>query len=386
MRVLHIIDSGGLYGAETMLLNLVAEQVKLGLDPVIASIGEKGIDEKPIEVEAKSLGFSVKEFRMVPGPNLLGAFEVLRYAQRSGFDVLHSHGYKGNIMFGFIPKGVRKVPMITTLHGWTSTNGYSKMWVYEWLDAHSLKFIDAVVLVNRGMLSNLRLKNLHGVNFHVVNNGIPISISSSGFSRGNLISQPYNNLDKTIIKFCQGGYTIGSIGRLSSEKGFLYLIDAVKQAKKFFGDLRLVIIGEGEDRKPIEEKIVECNLKKDVLLPGYKKDARRYLKLFDAYVISSLTEGLPISLLEAMEAKIPVIATRVGGIPDVLDDGEAGLLVKPFDSRELFDALVFLRKNPESAEKRVSYASKTVSKNYSSHAMAERYREVYRFVLDRWCA
>jgi glycosyltransferase involved in cell wall biosynthesis len=255
------------------------------------------------------------------------------------------------------------------------------MRAYEWFDAQSLKFIDAVVLVNKGMLINPKLKNLRGVNFHVVNNGIPISSDSSGHSQGNLTNQPFNHLDKEVVDFCQEGFTLGSIGRLSSEKGFLYLIDAVKHARKSFNDLRLVIIGEGEDRKLIEGKIVDCDLEKAVLLPGYKRDARRYLKLFDAYVISSLTEGLPISLLEAMEAKIPVIATMVGGIPDVLDDGAAGLLVKPADSRELFNAIACLRRDPLPAQNRVSYAAKVLKERYSSHTMAERYSDVYRSVL-----
>ena len=300
---MHIIDSGGLYGAEVMLLNLVAEQVKLRLEPVIASIGDKGIDTKPLEAEAERRGFPVQKFRMHPGPNIAGAFEILRYAWRGGFDILHSHGYKGNILFGFMPRAVRKVAMISTLHGWTSTNGLSKMRVYEWLDAHSLKFIDAVVLVNKGMLHSPRLINIRGVNFQVVNNGIPISSCSSILSQANLTNQPFNNLYKKVVDFSQGGFILGTIGRLSSEKGFLYLIDAVKQARTSFDDIRLVIIGEGEDRKLIEEKIIECKLEKHVMMPGYIKEAKHYLKLFNAYVISSLTEGLPISLLEAMEAR-----------------------------------------------------------------------------------
>jgi len=88
MRVLHIIDSGGLYGAEMVLLNLVAEQMKMGLEPVIASIGEKGIKEKPLETEAIKRGLRVGKFRMLPGPNLPGMFKVLRYAQKHGFDIL----------------------------------------------------------------------------------------------------------------------------------------------------------------------------------------------------------------------------------------------------------------------------------------------------------
>src|SRR3989337_2476449 len=118
MKVLHIIDSGGLYGAEVMLLNLVQEQLRLGLDPVICSIGEKRFFEKPLESEGLKRGFKIKKFRMRAGPNLLGAYKILRFAHIGKFDLMHTHGYKGNILFGLLLRGLRKIPLVSTLHGW----------------------------------------------------------------------------------------------------------------------------------------------------------------------------------------------------------------------------------------------------------------------------
>ena len=240
MKILHIIDSGGLYGAEIMLLNLVAEQIKMGLKPTIASIGEKGIAEKPIEAEALQRGFAVRKFRMMAGPNLRGAFEVLRFAKSGGYDLLHSHGYKGNIFFGLMPRSIRRLPLVSTLHGYTSTNGFSRMWIYEWLDALSLKFIDRVVLVSKGMLNHPRLRGLSGIEFQVVNNGILLSSDSLDIQSANLINQPFNGLDKNIIEFCQQGFIIGTIGRLSAEKGYDYLIRALHLLVQQGVDARLV--------------------------------------------------------------------------------------------------------------------------------------------------
>ena len=106
MRVLHIIDSGGMYGAEVMLLNLVEEQIRQGLKPVIASIGDNQTGEKPLEIEAHKRGFPLKIFRMRPGPNFIGAWKILNYAKSIDCNLLHSHGYKGNILFGFLPKKI----------------------------------------------------------------------------------------------------------------------------------------------------------------------------------------------------------------------------------------------------------------------------------------
>ena len=419
-----------------MLLNLVAEQIKMGLKPTIASIGEKGIAEKPLETEALERGFAVKKFRMIPGPNSVGAFEVLRYARQGGFDLMHSHGYKGNIMFGLMPRRLRGIPIVTTLHGYTSTgNGFNRMRLYEWLDSLSLKYIDAVVLVSKAMKSNFRIIKLDQTNVHVIHNGIPIQeerfeesthqsfndsttqqfilsaiqskdLANQAFNQNNqsllqfnnLVNQPFNqydcppshlltlsssitaDLDQYIIGFCQQGFTIGSIGRLSPEKGYIYLIEAIRKALDSFEDLRLVIIGEGGDRKLLERKIAGLKLQSHVLLPGYQKYAKKYLKYFDAFVISSLTEGLPISLLEAMQARVPIISTRVGGIPEVLENGEAGLLVDSGKISELRDAITETRKNKGSVSYRTKKAASIIGKKYSSHMMAKRYLEVYQSV------
>ena len=136
--------------------------------------------EKPLEIEARQRDFPVKTFRMRPGPNFIGAWKILNYAKSIDCHLLHSHGYKGNILFGFIPKKIRHLPLITTLHGWTSSGTtFSRMRLYEMLDSWSLSRMDAVVLVNEGMLAHPRLAGRNNVNFHIVNNGI--SARSAGF-------------------------------------------------------------------------------------------------------------------------------------------------------------------------------------------------------------
>jgi glycosyltransferase involved in cell wall biosynthesis len=425
MRILHIIDSGGLYGAEMVLLNLVDEQRKMGLDPAIASIGVTWISEKPLETEARKRGLPLVKFRMFPGPNLPGMLKVLRYAQKRGFDILHSHGYKGDVAFGLMPKKLRKLPLVSTLHGWTSVNGFSKNAIYEWLQKKSLRHMDAVVLVHKGMLSHPKLKKLKGINFHIVHNGIPVdshsapsqslnvpTSSSQTFSRS--VSSPSHPptfapsepLDTKILDFCSKGFTIGSIGRLSTEKGYKYLIEAfsllIKKDKtnqpvnhltnprvdhstnKPFDHLtnaKLVIIGEGYERKLLEELVVKYKLKYKVLLPGYRDNAKHYLPYFNAFVISSLTEGLPITLLEAMQAKVPIVATSVGGIPDALSNGEAGILVDPKNPESLAEAIDQLYHNESFCFRLTSAAYQRALECYTRTKMASDYLKVYRRVF-----
>ena len=361
-----------------MLLNLVEEQMKLNMAPVIASIGERGIHEKPIEKEAIKKGVIVKKFRMIPGPNPAGTIDVLRYAKQGKYDLLHSHGYKGNILFGLMAKPFRNLPMISTLHGYTSTNGFSKMSVYEWLDRISLCFIDTVVLVNRGMLSNPKLKKLKNINFHVINNGISI-IDPKANQHHNLTNQQFN--DSQIVSFCSNGFIIGSIGRLSAEKAFDHLIEALRIIREKGVDARLVIIGEGGQREYLKDLISRNNINEYVLMPGYRDEAKQYIPYFNVYVISSLTEGLPITLLEAMHARAPIVSTSVGGIPEVLAWGKAGILVNPAEPKLLAKAAIQIHDNYKMIKNLTENAYQRLISHYSSSCMAKNYLKLYECIL-----
>jgi glycosyltransferase involved in cell wall biosynthesis len=393
MKVLHIIDSGGLYGAEVMLLNLMEEQRRMGLEPMLASIGDPGISQKPLEAEAEKRGLRVEAFRMRPGPNIIGSMNVLRFARAEKVDILHSHGYKGNILFGLMPKGIRRIPMVATLHGWTWTGGWSRMALYEWLDRLSLRFIDRVVVVSEAMKAKVGIKDIY-----VINNGIPIDTNDSIDSTNpnsatnaknakNAINaidaiDALNAIDAEIISFCNSGYTIGSIGRLSPEKGYDILLKAISEVSESVPDIRLVILGEGGEREFLEAEVERFGLKEKVLMPGYVANASRFLPLFKVFVLSSLTEGLPMAILEAMRAGVPIIATRVGGIPEVLErSGEAGVQVKPIDSEAIAAGVIKIKGEPDYRNRIIVNGKLVVEQNFSSERMANKYSAMYAEML-----
>jgi glycosyltransferase involved in cell wall biosynthesis len=374
VKILHLIDSGGLYGAEVMLLNLATEQVRLGLEPIIGSIGELGIEEKPLEAEARRMGLRVEVFRMRPGPNWFGAAQVLRFAWCEGVQLFHSHGYKCNILFGLLPRPVRRMPMVSTVHGWTGNEQWTRMKIYEKLDAFSLRLIDKVILVNEGMLGLPRFQNRIGKNAVVVNNGVP-EPASGGTPQAT---------DPEIVSYCKGGFTFGAIGRLSPEKGFDVLLHAFAMCKRKFPGTRLLILGEGRERRRLELVALELGLEDEVFMPGYRAQAYSYLPFLRGFVLSSHTEGLPMVLLEAMQAGIPVVATRVGGIPSVLEDGACGLIVPSGDPVELAGAMLHMFETNEDSRVRALRAQARVSERYSSRAMARGYVAIYQSLPLAW--
>ena len=374
MKILHIIDSGGLYGAENVLLNLAEQQVQLGLEPEIASLGRKEITEKPIEREARAMGLPVSVFRMRRGPNLSGMLRVRRYALENGFDLMHSHGYKGNILLGFMPKGFRRLPMITTLHGYMSTGGITRMRFYEWLDRAVLRRLERVVLVSETMKSHPRLSALKGTHYTVIQNGI-----SEVGKRGEHTSESYYKL---LADFCENGFIIGAVGRLSPEKGFDCLIEAFGKVAGNAPEAKLVILGEGRMREMLEAKVTALGLADRVLMPGYVSNAAGYMGFFDIFVLSSITEGLPMTLLEAMHEALPIVSTKAGGVVNVLLDGETGLLVPHSDPSALAAGIKKLYLDADLRQTLGSAARQEGLGKYSSQQMTLKYLAVYRDVLQ----
>ena len=135
---------------------------------------------------------------------------------------------------------------------------------------------------------------------------------------------------------------VGNVAALVPHKGQRYLIEAAHRVVQEIPDARFVILGEGELREQLERQVREHHLEKHVLLPGFRTDVMGCLKSFDLFVMSSVTEGLGTSLLDAMACSRPIVATTAGGIPEVVADGETGLLVPPRDHAALANAIVTL--------------------------------------------
>src|SRR6186713_1144813 len=134
MRILHTIDSLGIYGAETVLLNLAEAQSLQGHTPVLLSIGNPDCAPKAIETAAAARGIECIPFRMRDGLNLKGASALLQKANEQRIDVIHSHGYKTNILLGLTDKPGNAPPVVSTLHGWTAKKTFSKLGLYRLLD------------------------------------------------------------------------------------------------------------------------------------------------------------------------------------------------------------------------------------------------------------
>ncbi|AQT61414.1 glycosyltransferase [Cellvibrio sp. PSBB023] len=357
MKVIHIIDSGGLYGAEAMLLALVHEQKKIDLDIEVVSIGKVGEDEKPIETELQLIGCRYYQFRMKPRPSIKQSIRLMNLCASHGATIVHSHGYKSNIMMAMIPFFLRPFPVVSTLHGYTKHKFLSKMTIYQFVDKLALRFLDAIVLVSPVMsVGSFGIKK----KMKVIFNGVPM-ISSA--------ETPNKKADDVFI--------IGTMGRLSKEKNFSFLVSLMPRILHDIPNAKLIIHGEGEMRAELEELVDVLGLCENVFLPGYTRDANQFFESIDVYVNSSTTEGMPITLLEAMRAKCLVLASNIPANSFLLKNKFKEFL---YDlNSEAFIRSIIQLKNKSLQEKNSikNQLNDFFIKEFTAKKMAENYKKLY---------
>lgn len=373
MKVLHLIDSGGLYGAEKMLLDLVQAQSRSGVDALILSSTNDASTTKPLVVEAKRRKLAIIEWPMADGLNMRQAREIAEFARRQGVQVLHSHGYKFNILLGLLPDCLRKLPRVCTVHGYLAAAFGSKAWLYQQLDRFLLARADATVFVSQAMLSQPAFRRLRVRNPHVIYNGIDFEhVGQSGGDIGKSeVGQQYFGDDAS----GQPIKLLVAIGRLSPEKGYDGLISVFAELLREEPTARLLIAGEGPERSRLEALCGELSLQGRVAMPGFIDPVSPLFAHLDVLVMNSTTEGMPMTLLEAVAANARIVATAVGGIPEVLADYGKATLVASGNRRQLLQALLT---QLGQATDDIRVDNREFIDRFSSATMEKQYRALYQ--------
>lgn len=364
ISVVHVIDSGGFYGAEVMLVNLCQEQLKQGLTVEVISIGVPSEKEKEVEIRLRDAGVSVLPWRMKPLPDPRESKKIIKYCRSKEVDVIHSHGYKGNILLGLLPRAHRKIPVVTTVHGYTKEEKLGKLFLYQTVDRVCLKRLDAVVIVSESMRQQVPERSLEK-KLHVVNNGLPS------------INEIYWPNDYQ-TPFRQGELKIGSLGRFSFEKNFALLINAMKIVVNRLPQARLVIYGEGPLRSDLQHLVNENNLVEHIKLPGYLHDTASFFSDLDIFVNCSLTEGMPISLLEAMRQGCRIVATDIDANRGLLQTLSCKTYLSQITADALAESIISATNETalEIASQKKCY-QQTFNEYFSSRLMAKKYTDIY---------
>ena len=197
-----------------------------------------------------------------------------------------------------------------------------------------------------------------------------------GIDLGRVAAAPPANIHEELW-LPHGAPVIGNVAALVPHKGQKHLIEAAALVVRHEPDARFVIAGEGELRASLEHQIKHLGLEKHVLLAGFRPDVLSLHKAFDIFVMSSVTEGLGTSILDAMASARPVVATAAGGIPEVVQDGETGILVPPRDHEAMADAVVRLLRDPPLRQRMGAAGLSLVHARFSAERMVQETLRVY---------
>lgn len=373
MRILHLIDSDGVYGAERALLYLVREQQRRGNLPLVGSIRPPGTPATDFERLVTSWGLLLVPIRIRPALRPAVVRSLLNTVRDSKPDVLHSHGYKANILLGPLPRRVRG-PMLATLHGWSANRALTALGLRERLDGWALRNVEGVVVVTRQMLKLRAVRRLRHERVQVIENGIPpLAERLADMTAAGVAAVP-----AAFMKFMQQAPTYVAIGRLSPEKGFDLLLEAFATANTRNGGLhQLLIVGEGPERPKLERRIGELGLRQYAHLAGFVEGAERFLEHAAGFVMSSYTEGMPLVLLEALQWGSPILATGVGGIPEILQGCPRATVVAPRDPAAYTEAFGQLMASRAGA----AIGHSLTTQAYSAGHMAEGYMRAYERII-----
>jgi glycosyltransferase involved in cell wall biosynthesis len=371
-RVMHVRSSGALLGAERVVLELAERSRASGYEPLVVSLQDQGDSAPEMNVLARQAGLDslVLPCRRGFDRMLLGGLrEIVRQRDVS---LVHCHGYKEDIHVLAARLGV---PKVATNHLWKGTTW--KLRVYAQLDALALRRFDHVVAVSRPVLEDMRRLRVSPEKMSVIPNGIdasPFSAPLADERRRGLRREFGLGLDDVVAI---------SVSSLTVEKGHRYVLEAMPEVARTSPRLRWLVVGDGPLREGLDRTAADLGLSTHVLFAGTRRDVADLLRAADLFLLPSLIEGLPMALLEAMAAGLPAIATAVGDVATVIEDGRNGTLCAPASAFELGAAL---RRYASDAGLRLAHGSRaraTVVENFSSTSMARSYCALYDDVLSR---
>jgi glycosyltransferase involved in cell wall biosynthesis len=360
MKVVHLTASTFHGGPERQIVGL-ARALAPRVRTVVLSFAEGGRATALVEaarsggIEADALAHNTPYLRAATR-------ELTERLVAARAQVLCVHGYKAGLL-GRIAARRAGIPVVAVSRGWTHEN--PKVQLYEVLDRINLRGMDRVVCVSHGQAAKVRSARVPGGKIIV----IPNAIRPERFDSPDPAAR--SELERLFPR--RVTHIVGAAGRLSPEKGFDVLIDAAEVVIRSHPSAGFVLFGEGGLRETLERRIAKCGLIGRFTVAGFRPDLDRFIPHFDLLAQSSHTEGMPNVVLEACAAGVAVVATAVGGTPEILVDGTTGLLVPPGDPSALARSILELLGDHRRRRDIAAAGRQRVRRSFTFEEQASRY-------------
>ena len=367
-RVVHVVETMGLGGMERMIATLATTTKAERYHVSVLCLKELGA-----EAEALTAAGIDVHLAHVPRdrPEYFPFRRVERCLRTLAPDIVHTHNTPG-LVYGAVGAWLAGVPTIVhTEHG----RQFPGRLRYAVAERVASAVTWRVVGVSDAMSSGLsRHVKIAREKLRTIPNGV---IASEAPPAPDIRAV----MDSIGVK--PNARIVGIAARLVSEKGLGFLLDGWPEVVRAIPSAVLLLVGDGPERTALTEQAAQLGIQDSVRFVGMRTDVPTFMHAFDVYVMPSVSEGLPLALLEGMAARRAIVATRVGGMPQALDDGRAGLLVPPRDAAALASAIIKLLSEPEEARELGLAARARFEVRYTAQSMARAYYAMYERADDK---
>ena len=366
MRIVHVLSSFGMGGQERVAYDLATSQRAAGHEVTALSLAPP--PDGPLAAEFRAAGIEVERVaRAKPGVDPVLIVRLARWLRRRRVELVHTHNRMA-LIYGAPAGKLARAAVVHTKHGNNPKGGTR-------LIAGNLagRCVDAFVAVSAETAAFARKRSeIDDRKLLVIPNGIELSRFHPDPAARARIRQE--------LGIDPGAWVIGTVGRIATEKNHALLVRAI--APLLGPQTRLVIAGDGELMPALRALVESLPGGRFVHLLGARRDVPELLNAMDTFALSSDTEGLPLVVLEAMATALPVLSTRVGGVPNVLDEGETGFLVPVGDEAALRDRAAQLRADPTTNRAVGERARTAAVEKFSAERMQREYLALYARVLS----
>jgi glycosyltransferase involved in cell wall biosynthesis len=369
-KVLIIMATSIVGGPGKGLFQFLDFAPKDHFDYLVCNFSVKGGEGSDFEREAKRRNLNLYFLKQnhFYDPALISQTKDL--IKSHNFNIVQTHGHKANFIAKFVKRKIQ-IPWLCFVHGWTDED--LKIRVYNMIDRWAIKGADQIVAVSEAMKAKLAKIGIHEQRISVIYNAIENNCSYREPPDLELRKQFAPDEDSLLV---------GVIGRLSREKGQRIFLEAWEKVCKVISNTTALFIGDGPDRKMLEGICIQKGLRDRVTFVGHQLNPHPYYRILDLVVMPSLSEGLPNVPLEALAHKKPIVATSVGGTPEIIEDGKNGFLVKPSDPNNLAKAILSLLEYSEKRNHIVGNGLSSLYPKFSPQNRAIQILSLYREILS----
>ena len=371
IKVLHVVRPAA-GGMKNHLINLVKHTDKTRFKVAVAcppntilweELYALGVEMVPISLAGELS--PVKDYAVV--------HKLVKYLHQSGTTILHCHSSKGAFV-GRLAAAIARTPIVLF-------TAHNSIFYEEWpawkkklmatVEKILARFTDKIITVSDALKQEILDRE-----------GLPPNLLTTIYNGIEIERFAQQTDSKTIrrnLNLPELGAVIGTIARLAPQKGISYFLKAASLLKEY--QVSFLVVGDGPLREALEKEVEELGLNHRVIFAGQQDNIPEILALLDIFVLPSVTEGLPLTILEAMAAGKPVVATRVGGVPEAILEGKTGLIVAPKDPEALAVALASLLGEKDRINRMGTYGQRYVQEKFTVEHMVQKTTDLYNQLL-----